>query len=97
MMEKGDKVKTADQTKKLMFDNGLNSILSNNGIKEAKIEIINKGLTVDEMDRVMEKHFANIQTNHTSFDNRGIQQWSEKNGNRTIRNANRGSGIGFRV
>lgn len=97
MLDKGDKVKTADQTKKLMFDNGLNSILSDNGIKEAKIEIVNSGITVDEMDMVIGKHFANIQTNHTSFDNRGIQQWSEKNGNRTIRNANRGSGIGFRV
>ena len=97
MMEKGDKVKTADQTKRIMFDAGLNSILSDNGIKEAKIEIVNKGLTVDEMDMVIGKHFANIQTNHTSFDQRGIQQWSEKNGNRTIRNSNRGSGIGFRV
>ena len=97
MMEKGDKVKTASETKRIMFDAGLNSILSNNGIKEAKIEIVNKGLTVDEMDMVIGKHFANIQTNHTSFDQRGIQQWSEKNGNRTIRNANRGSGIGFRV
>ena len=97
MMEKGDKVKTASETKRIMFDAGLNSILSNNGIKEAKIEIVNKGLTVDEMDMVIGKHFANIQTNHTSFDQRGIQQWSEKNGNRTIRNANRGSGIGFKV
>ena len=96
-MEKGDKVKTASETKRIMFDAGLNSILSDNGIKEAKIEIVNKGLTVDEMDMVIGKHFANIQTNHTSFDQRGIQQWSEKNGNRTIRNANRGSGIGFKV
>ena len=97
MMEKGDKVKTANQTKKLMFDIGLNSILSDNGIKEAKIEVINKGLTVNEMDSVLSKHFAKITTQHVSFDQRGIQQWSEANGNKTIRNANRGSGIGYKV
>ena len=97
MLEKGDKVKTASETKRIMFDHNLNNLLSDNGIKEAKIEVINKGLTVDEMDSVLSKHFAKITTQHVSFDQRGIQQWSEANGNRTIRNANRGSGIGYRV
>lgn len=97
MMSKGDKVKTASETKKIMFDNELNNIMTNNGIKEAKIEIINKGLTIEQMDSVLAKHFSNIQTNHTSFDKNGIRQWSERNGNITIRNEARGSGQGFSV
>jgi len=97
MMEKGDKVKTASETKRIMFNTGLNNLLTDNGIKEAKIEIINQGLTIDQMDTVLSKHFSNITTQHVSFDKNGIQQWNERNGNRTIRNAARGSGQGFRV
>jgi hypothetical protein len=49
------------------------------------------------MDVVLSKHFSKIQTNHTSFDRKGIMQWSEAQGSKTIRNANRASGIGFKV
>jgi tape measure domain-containing protein len=97
MMQKGDKVKTASETKNIMFNSDLNNILTDNGIKEAKIEIVNKGLTVDEMDLVLSKHFANITTQHVSFDNNGVRQWSERNGNITTRNESRGSGKGFSV
>jgi hypothetical protein len=95
-MSKGDKVYTARQTK-MMFDNGLNNVLNDNGINSSGLVVVNQGATASEIDAVMAKHFANIQTNHTSFDKNGIQHWSEKNNNRTIRNANRGSGVGYNV
>jgi len=97
MMSSGDKVITANETKKIMFDSQLNNLLSDNGIKEAKIEIINQGLTIDQMDSVLSKHFSNITTQHVSFDNNGVRQWSERNGNITTRNESRGSGKGFSV
>lgn len=97
MMEKGDKVKTASETQKIMFNSQLNNLLLDNGIKDAKIEIINQGLTIEQMDSVLSKHFANITTQKVTFDNNGIRQWSERNGNITIRNESRGSGQGFSV
>ena len=95
MLDKGDKVKTADQTKKLMFDAGLNSILSDNGIKEAKIEIINKGLTVSEMREVMMETLGVRSTQNINFDKNGFSTYISKNGNITRRNEDRGSGIGI--
>ena len=49
------------------------------------------------MDAILAKHFGKIQTNTTVFDKKGIMQFSEMNGNKTIRNANRASGKGFSV
>lgn len=56
-----------------------------------------KGFTAEQMDMIMSKHFSKIQTNTTVFDKKGIMQFSEMNGNKTIRNANRATGLGFKV
>ena len=56
-----------------------------------------KGFTAEQMDAILAKHFGKIQTNTTVFDKKGIMQFSEIQGNRTIRNANRATGLGFKV
>jgi hypothetical protein len=38
------------------------------------------GMTAQEMDGVLAKHFSKIQTNVTTFDQNGIRSWSESNG-----------------
>jgi hypothetical protein len=55
------------------------------------------GFTAEQMDAILAKHFGKIQTNTTVFDKKGIMQFSEMNGNKTIRNANRATGLGFKV
>ena len=96
-MEAGDKVYTAEQSKMLLFNDDLNYMLKSSGVSlNAKINQTN-GMTAQEMDYVIGKHFAKIQTNHTSFDKNGIRQWSEPNGNKTIINNARGEGKGFSV
>mgnify|MGYP000863724519 CR=1 FL=1 len=97
MMEAGDKVYTAEQSKMLLFNDDLNYMLKSSGVSlNAKINQTN-GMTAQEMDYVIGKHFAKIQTNHTSFDKNGIRQWAERNGNKTIINNARGEGKGFSV
>lgn len=97
MMEAGDKVYTAEQSKMLLFNDDLNYMLKSSGVSlNAKINQTN-GMTAQEMDYVIGKHFAKIQTNHTSFDKNGIRQWSERNGNKTIINNARGEGKGFSI
>jgi len=96
MMEQGDKVYTASETKQMLFNDDLNYMLNSKGISMPKIQN-NNGMTAPEMDYIIGKHFAKIQTNNTTFDKNGFSSWSEKNGNRTKQNANRVSGIGFKV
>lgn len=97
IMEAGDKVYTAEQSKMLLFNDDLNYMLKSSGVSlNAKINQTN-GMTAQEMDYVIGKHFAKIQTNHTSFDKNGIRQWAERNGNKTIINNARGEGKGFNV
>jgi hypothetical protein len=55
------------------------------------------GLTAQDMDRVIGKHFSKIQVNNTTFDANGMRTWSENNGNRTIRDAKRVSRTGYTV
>ena len=80
-----------------MFNSELNNLLTDNGIKEAKIEIVNKGLTVDEMDLIMAKHLGSRSTQNINFDKNGFSTYISKNGNITRRNEDRGSGIGITV
>jgi hypothetical protein len=54
------------------------------------------GLTAQDMDRVIGKHFSKIQVNNTTFDANGMRTWSENNGNRT-RDAKRVSRTGYTV
>lgn len=55
------------------------------------------GLTYEQMDAVIGKHFANITTQTNVFDRNGFSSYSSKQGNITIRNNNRSQGIGFSV
>jgi len=96
MMEQGDKVYTASETKQMLFNDDLNYMLNSKGISMPRNNG-SVGMTAPEMDYIIGKHFAKIQTNNTTFDKNGFSSWSEKNGNRTKQNANRVSGIGFKV
>lgn len=95
-MDAGDIVYTAEETRRMMFENEYNGLLAKNGITGAKVEVKN-GMTAIEMDEVLSKHFSQIQTNTTVIDRNGLSQWSERNGNRTIEHSNRVSRTGFRI
>lgn len=83
-------------TKVLNHEQQIHAMLSKRGISMSSTQKSN-GMTAQEMDLVLGKHFKNIQTNNTTFDKNGIRMWSEKNGNRTIRDNNRVAGNGFKV
>jgi len=84
-------------TKVLTHEQQIMEMLNERGISMSKSYQSNGGMTANEMDGVLGKHFAKIQTNHTSFDRNGFRTWSESNGNRTIQNNNRVSRTGFNV
>jgi hypothetical protein len=77
-------------------DKELQYMLNSKGISMQK-NATNNGMTAQEMDIVLSKHFSKIQTNTTIFDKNGIRTWSESNGNKTIQNANRVSRTGLKV
>jgi len=83
-------------TKVLTHEQQIMQMLNERGISMSKSYQSN-GMTAQEMDSVMSKHFAKIQTNTTNIDKRGFSQWSERNGNRTIQNNNRVSRTGFKI
>jgi hypothetical protein len=92
-LPKGTEIFTPEQWR----DKQLEYMLNSKGISMNSNYNSSNGMTSQEMDAIMEKHFAKIQTNHTSFDKNGIRQWSERNGNKTIINNARGEGKGFNV
>jgi len=96
MMAQGDKVYTAEETKRMMFNDDLNYMLNSRGVS-MHINSQSNTMTAQQMDSIMEKHFSKIQTNSTVIDKNGFAQWTEKRGNRTIQNANRVSRTGFKV
>jgi len=77
-------------------DKELQYMLDSKGISMQR-NTTNNGMTAQEMDIVLSKHFGKIQTNTTIFDKNGIRTWSESNGNKTIQNANRVSRTGLKV
>lgn len=83
-------------TKVLTHEQQIMQMLNERGISMSK-SYQSSGMTANEMDGIMSKHFAKIQTNNTVFDRNGFRSWSEKNGNRTIQNNNRVSRTGFNV
>ena len=87
---KGTKVLTPEQQ--------LIEALNGTNIKLSK-ETINRsqGMTAEQMDYVLGKHFGNITTNTTIFDENGMRTWSERNGNKTIQTNNRVTRTGIRV
>jgi len=96
MMAQGDKVYTAEETKRMMFNDDLNYMLNSRGIS-MPINSQSNTMTAQQMDLILGKHFGKIQTNSTVIDKNGFAQWTEKRGNRTIQNANRVSRTGFKV
>jgi hypothetical protein len=84
-------------TKVLTHEQQIMEMLNERGISMSAKYSQNNGMTANEMDGIMSKHFAKIQVNNTSFDRKGFRSWSESNGNKTIQNNNRVSRTGFRV
>lgn len=84
-------------TKVLTHEQQIREMLNERGISMSANYSKNNGMTAEEMDMVMSKHFSRIQVNNTSFDKNGFSSWSERNGNRTKQNANRVSRTGFKV
>jgi tape measure domain-containing protein len=83
-------------TKVLNHEQQIHEMLNERGVSMNHTHT-STGMTAQEMDEVMSKHFAKIQTNTTIFDKKGIREYTESNGNRTIRDNNRVLKTGFRV
>ena len=90
-LPKGTEIFTPEQWQQKELEYMLNSrgVMLNNQAS--------KGFTAEQMDAILAKHFGKIQTNTTVFDKKGIMQWTESRGTKTIRNANRATGRGFSV
>jgi len=84
-------------TKVLTHEQQIMEMLNERGISMSKSYNTNNGMTANEMDAVMAKHFAKIQTNNTTIDRNGFSSWISSNGNKTIQNNNRVSRTGFDV
>lgn len=84
-------------TKVLTHEQQIMEMLNERGISMSRNYQTNGGMTAEELDSVMGKHFAKIQVNQTNYDRKGFSSWLGSNGNRTIQNNNRVSRTGFRV
>lgn len=75
-----------------------NSFLKNSGAMLGGIPNINlegSGASASEIDSIMGKYFANIQTNNTTFDERGFTRSVSRKGNSTVFANKRGSSTGL--
>lgn len=80
-LNKGDKVYTAEQSS-VMFDNGLNEILTSNGISMPKLNInVDNSLTNAKLDKIA-KAIENKDTLLVSRDRRGEELYKLNKGNR---------------
>jgi len=90
---KGTQIFTPEQWQ----EKELHNMLQSKGISMNESYNSNSGLTYQEMDAILGKHFKNITTQTTTFDKKGFSSYSVSKGNKTIRNENRASGQGFKV
>ena len=90
---KGTQIFTPEQWQ----EKELHGMLQSKGISMNESYHNNSGLTYQEMDAILGKHFKNITTQTTTFDKKGFSSYSVSKGNKTIRNENRASGQGFKV
>ena len=90
---KGTQIFTPEQWQ----EKELHNMLQSKGISMNEYYHNNSGLTYQEMDAILGKHFKNITTQTTTFDKKGFSSYSVSKGNKTIRNENRASGQGFKV
>jgi len=82
-------------TKVLNHEQQLFEMLQSNNISMSSPQY--QGMTPDEMDEILGKHFGNIKTQNTIFDKNGFQSYV-KNGNSITRsNSNRSQAIGISV
>ena len=82
-------------TKVLNHEQQLFEMLQSNNISMSSQQA--SGMTPDEMDEILGKHFGNIKTQNTIFDKNGFQSYV-KNGNSITRsNSNRSQAIGISV
>lgn len=91
-LPKGTEIFTPEQWQ----EKELHNMLQSKGIS-MNVSKQNGGMTAQEMDMVLAKHFKKIQTTTMNIDKNGFSMFTESNGNKTIRNANRVSGTGFRI
>jgi hypothetical protein len=90
---KGTQIFTPEQWhEKQLFD-----MMQGKGIAMTNNYAKSNGLTYNEMDSIISKHFANITTQTNVFDKNGFSSYSSNKGNITIRNNNRNQGTGFSV
>jgi len=97
MMEKGDKVYTAEQTKRMMFDNELNSIMMDNGISNAPKIVVNSGISKADMKEALMETLGVMPQESTIIDVNGFKRVISNGHSKTITNNNRVSGVGIRV
>jgi hypothetical protein len=82
-------------TKVLNHEQQLFEMLQSNNISMASPQY--QGMTPDEMDEILGKHFGNIKTQNTIFDKNGFQSYVRNGNSITRSNSNRSQAIGISV
>ena len=88
----GTQVFTHDQ-----WNNELNTMMREKGILMSNSFNSKSGLTYQEMDSIIAKHFSKITTQSTTIDKNGFNTFVSNGNSKTIRNQSRYSGTGFSV
>jgi hypothetical protein len=88
----GTQVFTHDQ-----WNNELNTMMREKGISMSNSFSSKSGLTYQEMDSIIAKHFSKITTQSTTIDKNGFNTFVSNGNSKTIRNQSRYSGTGFSV
>jgi len=84
-------------TKVLTHEQQLQEMMQDNGISMSRTINQNNGMTANEMDSVLGKHFSNIKTVNNYVDQKGFHSYIQNGNSRTIMNQNRVSGSGISV
>jgi hypothetical protein len=84
-------------TKVLTHEQQLFEMMQSNGINMTANINRNNGMTANQMDAVLGKHFSNIKTHNTTFDKNGFKSYIQNGNSRTVMNQNRVSGSGISV
>jgi DNA repair exonuclease SbcCD ATPase subunit len=88
----GTQVFTHDQ-----WNNELNTMIREKGISMSNSFQSKSGLSYQEMDSIIAKHFSKITTQSTVIDRNGFNTFVSNGSSKTIRNQSRYSGTGFAV
>jgi len=88
----GTQVFTHDQ-----WNNELNTMMREKGISMSNSFQSKSGLSYQEMDSIIAKHFSKITTQSTVIDRNGFNTFVSNGTSKTIRNQSRYSGTGFAV